>query len=443
MRKPTIDTNIFRERRATMLKTFADKFKNAAIVIPAHPEFVRNNDVHYPYRQDSNLYYLTGFEEPNAVLIIRPGQTPETTLFVQPKDIEKETWTGFRYGPKAAKDIFGVDAAEVIESIEQRLPELLKPVEKVFYSLYINREFDQLLLKTIEALGLARSRTNKGNMTIEDARPVLGELRIRKTPFEAEQMRLAAKASAQAHVDIMKATRPGVNERTLQGLFIHAVMSRGCAREGYGSIVAGGANATTLHYVYNDQPLRDGEMLLIDAGGEYNFYTADITRTYPVNGKFSATQRRVYQKVLDLQKTLVASVQPGVTREALQKTTIAGLTDIMIEEKLLKGSRTELIEKKEYLKFYMHGVSHWLGSDVHDTGVTEINGEPRPFEPGFCLTIEPGLYVPAEAVGVPEDLRGLGIRIEDDILVTTTGCENLTESCPKEIADLEAIIGKG
>jgi Xaa-Pro aminopeptidase len=219
-------------------------------------------------------------------------------------------------------------------------------------------------------------------------------------------------------------------------------MERGSPREGYGSIVASGANATTLHYVYNDQVCRDGDLILVDAGGEYNFYSGDITRVFPISGSFNPTQKRVYQRMLDVQKHLVAMVKPGISRDTLQKESISKITDILLEEKLLKGRKDDIIEKREYSKFYMHGVSHWLGMDVHDAGLIEINGEPRPLEPGFVLTVEPGLYVPQDAPGVPEELRGLGIRIEDDILVTETGHENMTIKAPKEIADIESVMIK-
>jgi Xaa-Pro aminopeptidase len=385
---------------------------------------------------------LTGFEEPNSIFVFLPGSNPETVLFVQEKDASKETWTGFRYGPEGAKEAFKVDAAFTIDKFEVEIVKLLKNVDRLYYSMFINREVDSVILKAIENISLARSRTNKGNLTIEDSRPLIGEMRILKSAYEIDQMRKAAVASSEAHIAVMRATRPGVNERTLQSLFIFEVMKRGCAREGYGSIVASGAAATTLHYVFNDQPCKDGDLILIDAGGECNYYSADITRTYPVNGKFNVTQKRVYQKMLDLQKNLITLVKPGQTREGMQKETIAGVTDILIDEKLLKGRREDLIEKKEFFKFYPHGVSHWLGMDVHDAGLTEVKNEPRPYEPGMVLTVEPGLYIPHDMKEVPEEYRGIGIRIEDDILVTAMGQENLTVACPKEITDLESIIGK-
>ncbi len=438
MRKPIYDMGIFQARR----KILGQKTKGTAVIVPAHPEHLRNNDVHYPYRQDSNLFYLTGFEEPNSVLVFRAGMSPETVLFVQPKDPSMETWTGFRYGTEGAKDNFQVDATYSIDQLEQELPKLLKDVDKIYYSLFINRIVDQAILKITEELAVAKSRANKGNLTIEDTRVLLGEMRIKKSVFEIAEIKKACAISSEAHKDVMRAVCPGVSERALQGVFIKGIMERGCAREGYGSIVATGVNATTLHYVYNDQTCRDGELLLIDAGGEYNFFTADITRVYPVNGKFTDTQKRIYQKMLTMQKDLVNEVKPGQTREDLQKMAINVLTDILLDEKLIKGKKDELIEKKEYFKFYPHGIGHWLGMDVHDAGTTEVSGEPRRLESGMVLTIEPGLYIPHDMPGIAEEYRGIGIRIEDDILVTESGYENLTAACPKEISELEAIVGK-
>lgn len=437
MRTPQYDMQVFKDRRQRL----AERAQGSAVVIPAHPEYIRNNDCHYPYRQDSNLFYLTGYEEPNSLLVFRPGKSPETILFVMPKDPLRETWDGFRYGPDAAKTLFQVDATYTIDKAEEELTKLLKEVDKVYYSFFINKDFDNIMMRVSESITWARSRTNRGNLPFEDVRPLVGELRIRKTGVEIEYMRKAAQISAEAHVEVMRECKPGKNERALYGTFIKAMMERGAAREGYNAIVAGGANATTLHYVFNDQALKDGEMLLIDAGAEYNFYSGDITRTYPINGKFTPAQKRVYQKVLEVQKDLVASVRPGETREGLQKKTIDRLVDVMLDENILRGKKSDIIQSKDYFKYYMHGVSHWLGLDVHDTGVTEINNEPRPLEPGFCLTIEPGLYIPHDDQDVPKELRGLGIRIEDDMLVTVDGAENLTQACPKEVDELESIIG--
>lgn len=439
MRRPLHDVSVFKERREKLKPLL----KDGVLVVTAHPHLIRNDDVHHQYRQDSNFFYLTGFEEAESVFVFRPGMKPESILFVAPKDLTKETWEGFRYGPEGAKDQFGMDAAYSINELDSKLPELLKDAENIYHSNFVHREFDAHLSKIIEGIGLSRSRTNKGNPGLLDSRPIIGELRLKKSPFEIQQMRKAAQISSEAHIEVMKACRPGVNERALHGIFIKAIMERGCAREGYGGIFATGDNATTLHYVFNDQTLKDGDMFLIDAGGEYNYYSADITRTYPVSGKFNEAQKRLYSKMLDLQKSLVAKVKPGITRESLQDKAIDRVTEIMIEEKLLKGDKQKLISEKAFLKYYMHGIGHWLGLDVHDAGVTQVRGEPRPMEAGFCLTIEPGIYIAANLPDVPDALRGIGIRIEDDILVTESGNEVLTASCPKEIEELEAIVGTG
>lgn len=438
MRTPSIDVSIFKERRERL----GQKIRGSALLLASNPHVIRNNDVHYAYRQDSNMFYMTGFEETDAVFLFRPGRKPETVMFVLPKDPLRETWDGFLYGPDATKNLFGIDVVYTVDKIDAELGTLLKDVDKVYYQLYSNPKFDQVVNKTIESVAIARSRTNKGNLTIEDTRALLGEMRIRKSAEEIEWQRKACKISSEAHIEVMKACKPGVNERGLHGEFLRAMMVRGAAREGYGAIVATGGNGTTLHYVFNDAQTKDGDMLLIDAGAEYNYFSGDITRTYPVNGKFSPAQKRVYGKVLAIQKGLIEMVKPGVTRDEIQKRTIDQLTTVMIEEGLLKGNKADLIEKKAYLKYYMHGVGHWLGMDVHDAGVTEINGEPRPLEEGFVLTIEPGLYVPSNDEEAPSELRGMAIRIEDNILVTKNGHENMTIMCPKEIDELEAIIGK-
>jgi Xaa-Pro aminopeptidase len=439
MRSPKLNMAIFQQRREQL----AAEFKNSALIIPSHPEHIRNNDCHYPYRQDSNLYFLTGFEEPSSVFVFRPGNNPETVLFVQPKDIDLETWTGFRYGVDGARTHFKMDATYSIHDLNNKLKELLTDVDTAYCTLFIDREFDQTLLDIVEQIGLSRSRTNKGNLTVADPRAILGEARLRKSTYEIEAMRQAGKISSRAHVEVMKHVRPGVNERALHGVFLKSIMEQGCAREAYNGIFASGNNATTLHYVYNDQVLKDGEIFLVDAGGEYEYYAGDITRSYPVNGKFKTAQKRVYESMLELQKHLIQMVRPGITRNDIQKVAIEGITDLLIQEKVVRGSRAEVIEKKEYARFYPHGVGHWLGLDVHDAGLTELNKEPRPVQPGFVLTIEPGFYIPQDTPGVSDDIRGIGIRIEDDILVTETGHENLTAECPKEILDLEGLIGKG
>lgn len=437
MRTPQADMSIFKERRAKL----AQRISGGALILTAHPEYIRNNDVHYPYRQDSNFYYLTGFEEPGSIFMFIPGAKEEAVLFVRDKDPERETWDGFRYGPEGAYKHFGVDAAYSIHDFMKLAPEMLKDVDKIYYSLFHNFSFDQKIHSVLEHVKVLNPRSGRGNLTIEDSYGLLGELRIFKSPYEIEMLRNACKLTSEAHIAVMKATRPGVNERALHGLFIKEIFERGAAREGYNGIFATGDNATTLHYVFNDQTLKEGELFLIDAGGEYLYYTADITRTYPVSGKFSAPQRRLYQSVLDLQKSLIDMVRPGVSLVDLQKTAVSVLTDIMLAEGLLSGDKERLIRDLEYKRYYPHNIGHWLGSDVHDAGLSKINGEPRRFEPGMVFTIEPGIYIPGHDQKAPAELRGIGIRIEDNVVVTEKGCEVLTSLTPKEVPDLEAIIG--
>lgn len=438
MRKPIVPVEIFKERRQSLRK----EIENAAIVLFAHPEHVRNHDVHFPYRADTNMFYLTGFEEPESVLIFRPGKDPETVLFVRKKDLERETWDGFRYGPEGAKEQFQVDQAFAIESFEDLAPQYLSQVEKIYFKLYQHPENDRLMERVLKATTRLRGRSGRGILPIFDSTQLLGEYRLIKSQYEINTHRRACEITARGHIELMKLARPGLNERELQGHFTKSVLAQGAAREGYSSIVASGSAATTLHYVFNDQTLKDGDLLLIDAGAEYEYYTGDITRTFPVNGKFSIPQKRLYEKVLRLQKQLVEMVQPGLVFKDLQTFTIAGLTEIMIEEGLLKGFKEDIIKSHEYKRYYPHGVSHWLGMDVHDSGLYEVAGHSRRIEPGMIFTIEPGIYIPENDLSAPKELRGIGIRIEDDVLVTKDGVENLTVLAPKEIDEIESLVGK-
>ena len=438
MRRPTIDMSVFKERRQKL----ATLTEGAAVVLHAQPEYLRNNDVGYPYRQDTNFFYLTGFEEPESILVFRAGQSPETTLFVRAKDVERETWDGFRYGPEATKKEFKMDDVQLIKDFDRLIPDLLKTVDRVYYPMNQIPEFDIKMREILGQVRMAQGRAGYGHLAVYDSREVIGELRIKKSKHDVQTMRRACELSAQGHIEAMRATKPGVNERTLQGLLFASFLRQGAAREGYNSIVGSGNNATTLHYVFNDQECKDGDLVLIDAGGEFEYYTGDITRTFPVNGKFTEVQKRVYQGVLDVNKKIIAMVKPGIAFRALQEATIEMLTDLMLDLKLLSGTRKPLIDSLAFKKYYPHGVSHWLGMDVHDAGLHILRGEPRKLEAGMAFTVEPGLYIPAGDMSAPAELRGIGIRIEDNLVVTETGSENLTLSCPKEISELEAIIGK-
>jgi len=437
MRRPIYDMGTFRERRQTL----ASRMKGAALIVTANPEFIRNNDVHHSYRQDSNMFYLTGFEEPESILVFRPGQTPETVLFVRPKDVLRETWDGFRYGPEGAEKEFKVDKAYLVDDFDKVIVDLLKPVDRVYYRWHIDREFDQKMLNVLGAVRSSQGRSGRGHLPVFDSWELIGELRLVKSVSDVAVMRKACEITAKAHVDAMKFVKPGVTERQVMGVLLGSFLMQGAEREGYGTIVASGANATTLHYVFNDQTCRAGDLLLVDAGAEYQFYTGDITRTIPVSGRFTDVQKRVYQGVLELQKDLAKRVKPGITLKSLQDTTIEVLTEFMIELKLLQGGRQQLIESGAFRKYYPHGVSHWLGMDVHDAGLSVMSGEPRVLEVGMAFTIEPGLYIPADDLTAPAELRGIGIRIEDNVVVTPTGCEVLTSLVPKEVSEIEAIIG--
>lgn len=437
-RQPNFDMNIFLERR----KKVGAQITGSALIVASHPEYIRNHDCHFPYRQDSNLFYLTGWEESESILVLRPGMQPESVMFVRKKDVERETWDGFRYGPEGCEAEFKIDQAYPISEFKNVAPKLLLEVKDVYYRQFKNPEADELMKDVLEATKNMKGRTGLGLMTIHDADTLLGEHRLIKSEYELTQLREACEISAQGHIAAMRFTRPGVTERQVQGVLAHNYFMRGSAREGYNHIVASGNAATTLHYNFNDQVCKDGDLLLIDSGAEFNYYTGDITRTYPVNGKFTDEQARVYEGVLKVQKQICDFVKPGIVFKDLHDMGTSLLTDLMLELGLLSGSKENLISALAQKKYYPHGIGHWLGMDVHDAGLYFKNGQPRPIEANMCFTIEPGLYIPANDTSAPSKYRGIGIRIEDNLRVTSTGSENMTSSVPKEIADIEKIVGK-
>ena len=439
MRKPAEKIEIFKERR----RQLGSQIKGSALILAAHPEHLRNDDVQYPYRQDSNLYYMTGFEEPQSILLFRPGQTPETVMFVRKKDTERETWDGFRFGPELTEKEFQIDKVYLIDDFTKVAPGLLKEVDQLYYRMYKNSWSDALVQQTLETLRISQGRTGQGYMTVHDSQLLLGEMRLIKSEYELTNLREACEITSQGHIAAMKFARPGVNERQVQGVITNAFCMRGAAREGYNYIVASGASSTTLHYNFNDQPCKDGDVLLIDAGAEYNYFTGDITRTFPVNGKFTEEQALVYQAVLNIQKKIIEMIKPGLLFKTLQETTINMLIESMLTLGLLSGRKDDIIASQSYKRFYPHGVSHWLGMDVHDAGLYVQKGESRPLETNMCFTVEPGLYIRADDETVPKKFRGIGVRIEDNIRVTSSGCEVMTSSAPKEISDLEKIVGTG
>lgn len=437
-RTPILKPEIYHSRRQGLAK----QMKGAALILPAQKESIRNHYHHYPYRQDSNLYYLTGFDEPESCLVYRPGCSPETVLFVRSKNPEREIWDGFRYGVEGAKQMFKVDEAYPIEDFDKKAAELLMEVDRLYYRLFKNEEFDKKIASVQMAIQGARPRGGRGILTIHDPIPLIGQLRVIKDEYDLPAMRKTCEISANAHVEMMKATKPGMTERGLHGVFLKSIMEQGASCEGYEGIIAGGVDSTCLHYVTKEKTLRDGEIVLVDCGAEYQFYSGDITRVWPVNGRFTKAQAAIYTDVLAAQKRLIQSVKPGVSSLAgLQDLAIAELTEIALKHGLLKGKAEEIIKNRGYLKYYPHSVSHYLGIDTHDAGASVVDGKPRLVEPGMVFTIEPGFYIPGDDKDAPSDYRGIGIRIEDDILVTKDACEVMTAKAPKEIEEIEALVG--
>jgi Xaa-Pro aminopeptidase len=432
------DTLVYRRRREALGRAL----QSGIAVLPTAPERVRNRDSHFPYRFDSHFYYLTGFTEPEAVLVVVAGPKPRTVLFCREKNEEREIWDGFRYGPDAARERFGFDEAHPIEDLDELLPTLLEGQPALFYPVGADAEWDA---RTIGWLNAVRAKARAGVAApgrIEDVRTLVDEMRLVKDAHEAALMRRSARIAAGAHRRAMQATRPGRFEYEIEAELGYEFRRGGAQSPSYTPIVAGGANACILHYVANDAPLAGGDLLLIDAGCELDGYASDITRTFPVDGKFSAAQREVYDVVLAAQLAAIATVRPGATWNAPHDAAVRVLAEGLLDLKLLRGSLDQALEKETYKRFYMHRTGHWLGLDVHDAGEYKRDGQWRALAPGMALTVEPGLYIRA-ADDVPERFRNIGIRIEDDVLVTASGCEVLTAEAPKAPADIEALMRDG
>ncbi|MAE75028.1 MAG: Xaa-Pro aminopeptidase [Bdellovibrionaceae bacterium] len=437
MRTPLLNPDEFVQRRQRLAAM--PELQNACLILPANPEVIRNQDNPYNHRQESNFFYATGFEEAGAIFVMRPGKDPESVLFVNEADAHSMVWTGFRFGTEGAVRDYKLDAAFSLDEFCEMMPQLLMDVEKVYYQFDINPGLDHDVLTVLKENRRLRDRRNSGMLPIFEPMVVMGEQRLRKSPLEIQLMKESAEVASEAHIEVMKYIQPGMNEREIHGRFMFEIMKRGAAFEAYTPIVAGGANGTVLHYKFNDAVLNDGDMLLIDAGADYKFHASDITRTYPIGKAFTETQKRVYQKVLDVQKQMCQAVKPGVTFKELYDRSAVMLTEVMVDEGLLKGSVQDLVDQGLHRRYYPHGLGHWLGLDVHDIGSMIVEGSPRKIEQGFCLTIEPGIYVPADDMEAPEELRGLAIRIEDDLVVTADGNEIMTAKCPKDVDDLESL----
>jgi len=413
------------------------KHSGATFIFPASEEALRNPDVHHAFRQESNYYYLSGFEEPESFLVLSPQG--KTVMFVRHRDPEKEMWEGERYGMEGAKKVFGADEAFAIDSFEKELPALLKGSDQIFYRIGLNEAIDRRVLGVLESHRKSLGRSGKALPPLTDPNETVGELRLFKSTEEIDYLRKACQITALAHKTAMQEIKPGMNEFEIEALVDYVFRKNGCQRVGYGSIVAGGKNATCLHYRSNNEKLNDGDLILIDAGGEYNYYTSDITRTFPVGNKFSKAQAELYGLVLKAQKAALALAKPGQTLPNIHHTATEVLVEGMLSLGLMKGSVDDIIKNGGHRRFYPHNTSHWLGMDVHDVGLYTKNGEPRPFEAGMVFTIEPGFYVQSGDGEAPAHYRNIGIRIEDDVLITADGCDVLTKDAPKEIAEIEAL----
>ncbi|MBI5006534.1 MAG: aminopeptidase P N-terminal domain-containing protein [Nitrosomonadales bacterium] len=429
------DSALHAERR----KRLQSRMERGIAVIPTAAEVARNADTHYDYRHDSHFYYLTGFAEPEAVLVLIAGEKMQSILFCREKNAEREIWDGFRYGPDAAAEKFGFDAAYPIAQLDEKLIELMGNQPTLSYPVGADAGWDARLLRLREAVK-AKSRSGiRPPGEIRDVREPLAEMRLIKDASELDIMRRAAAISCQAHRRAMRFTRPERYEYEVEAELLHEFCRHGARQPAYTSIVAGGANACTLHYVGNDALLRNGDLLLIDAGCELDSYASDITRTFPVNGKFSPAQKDVYEIVLAAQTAAISAARPGKLWMAPHDAALRVLSQGFIDLKLCQGSVESVLETESYKQFYMHRTGHWLGLDVHDVGEYKVGEQWRPLQAGMTLTVEPGCYIrPGD--NVPKALWNIGIRIEDDVLITAQGNEVLTQDAPKTVIEIEEVM---
>jgi Xaa-Pro aminopeptidase len=424
------------------LKEFIGKLPAGSVaVIPGGREIRRNADTDFEFRQDSDFYFLTGLNEPDCVAVIAPSHpTHRYILFVRPRRREEEIWTGLRTGVEGAVREFGADAAYDIGQIDQILPRYLADAETLYYRFGLHESFDQRIISTLSRLRELVRTGVYGPGTIVDPSFILHEMRLRKSPKEIEHLRHAARISAAGHVAAMRECRPGMYEYQLEATVEYTFRRHGATGPAYPSIVGSGYNTTILHYNTNQEQIDDGDLVLIDAGAEYKNFAGDITRTFPANGRFTPAQQAIYDAVLHANQEVISMVRPGVSFMALHEHAVSVIAHSLVDLGLLSGSPAEVIEKGTYRKFFMHRTGHWLGMDVHDVGRYKTRDDWRILEPGMVFTVEPGLYIAAGAELVPEEFFNIGIRIEDDVVVTDTGCEVLTSDVPKTRHEIEALM---
>lgn len=431
----------YRDRREQLMA----KIGSGTAIFRSAPMAVMHNDVEYPFRQDSDFYYLTGFNEPEAVAVLAPHHEEHRfILFVQPKEPEKETWTGYRVGPEQAKERYGADATYPITELDEKLPEYLKNADRIYYHLGRDKTFNNTILRHWQRFIALYPKRGMGPVALEDSNPIFHALRQVKSASELEVLRKATAISAEAHNRAFEFAEPERYEYEVQAEIEHYFRRQGGMGPAYPSIVASGANACILHYIENNRQMQDGDLLLIDAGCCYDYYNGDITRTFPVGGKFTKHQQAIYELVLAAQTEAIAQVQPGNAYNQYHDTAVRVLVQGLLDLGLLAGDLAEIIEEEKYKPFYMHRTGHWLGLDVHDVGTYKHGEETwQTLQPGYVLTVEPGLYIgpeikPAEGQPeVPPEWRGIGVRIEDDVLVTAEGNEVLTATVPKSTREME------
>jgi Xaa-Pro aminopeptidase len=433
------DPTLHAARRARILDEM-ERRGGGVMLLPAADEKQRNADSEYLFRQDSDYAYAIGLDEPTgcALLSARKGER-RLVLFVRPRDREKEIWTGRRVGVEGAKAILGADEAFTVAELDAKLPELLDAAPTLWFKLGQDAGWDARVARVLNDLRAAVRLGKKAPGAIVEPGRILHELRLVKTPEELAKLRKAAEITAEAHMAAMRDGSAGRREAQVQAEIEYAFRRRGGSGPGYGTIVAAGANSTILHYRAGDAVLADGQVCLVDAAAEYEWYTADVTRTFPVSGEFTKPQRELYEACLAAQEDAIAAVKPGVTIDEIHDLTVRRLVEGLVALGLLQGSVEERIADKSFRRYYMHRTSHWLGLDVHDVGEYYVDGSSRALVPGMVLTVEPGIYVAEDDEAAPKEMRGVGIRIEDDVLVTAQGHENLTAAVPKEVSEVEAV----
>ncbi len=435
---PPLPLHLFAGRRERVLESIG----NGVLVLAASATLFKSRDTEVRYRQDSNFYYLTGFGEPDAVAVLTPHDVERRfTLFVRPRDPEREVWVGRRAGVEGAISRFGADAAYPLDELEDHLHALLEPAERIVYPFGSSAALDGEIMELLLRFRRSRQRSGIGPTALEDADALLGEMRVIKDAEEVDAIRTAARISAAGHGAAIAAARAGMGEWELEAILDSTFRRAGGAGAAYPSIVGSGANATTLHYVTNDRRLRDGDLVLMDAGAEWGMYCGDISRTFPVSGRFTPPQRALYDLVLAAENAAIDAVRPGALFSDIHNAALVVLVEGMIELGLLQGESEELIAEGAHRRFFMHQTSHWLGLDVHDVGLYARAGESVRLQPGMVMTVEPGIYIPEDADDVPGEFRGIGIRIEDDVLVTSDGHEVLTRAVPVDAEEIEDLVG--